>query len=184
MNVIVCAGNSERKVNEETIIWHDFADYAIGLFFDFDGQFHRVYEFCGNRRRSAYEREAFGLGVQRLHPDLRRVSAFDRPAVRSFGTQADLSDQARAFRTHVPRGWAVLKRGVYNRGPGASGHRRVDHRHDDAVIHWEAHPYAVPTPDHFLPLILCLGAAKDEKARVFNDVCNLGAIAMTGFVLG
>ena len=60
-------------------------------------------------------------------------------------------------------------------------------RDDDAVIHWEAHPYAdyaVPTPDHFLPLILCLGAAKDEKARVFNDVCNLGAIAMTGFVLG
>lgn len=60
-------------------------------------------------------------------------------------------------------------------------------RDDDAVIHWETYPdadYAVPTPDHFLPLILCLGAAKAEPARVFNDVCNLGAIAMTGFVLG
>ena len=60
-------------------------------------------------------------------------------------------------------------------------------RDDDAVIHWETHPhadYAVPTPDHFLPLLMCLGAAKDEPARVFNDVCNLGAIAMTGFVLG
>lgn len=60
-------------------------------------------------------------------------------------------------------------------------------RDDDAVIHWENHPdadYAVPTPDHFLPLVMCLGAAKDEKAAVFNDVCNLGAIAMTGFVLG
>ena len=60
-------------------------------------------------------------------------------------------------------------------------------RDDEAVIHWESNPnadYAVPTPDHFLPLIMCLGAAQDENAKVFNDVCNLGAIAMTGFVLG
>ena len=60
-------------------------------------------------------------------------------------------------------------------------------RDDEAVIHWESNPnadYAVPTPDHFLPLIMCLGAAQDEIAKVFNDVCNLGAIAMTGFVLG
>ena len=60
-------------------------------------------------------------------------------------------------------------------------------RDDEAVIHWESNlnaDYAVPTPDHFLPLIMCLGAAQDETVKVFNDVCNLGAIAMTGFVLG
>lgn len=60
-------------------------------------------------------------------------------------------------------------------------------RDDEAVMHWETNPnadYAVPTPDHFLPLIMCLGAARDETAKVFNDVCNLGAIAMTGFFFG
>lgn len=41
--------------------------------------------------------------------------------------------------------------------------------------------YAIPTPEHYFPLIYCLGAADGDPAQVFNNVCNLGSIAMTGF---
>lgn len=44
--------------------------------------------------------------------------------------------------------------------------------------------YAVPTPEHYLPLIYCLGAAGEDKAEVFNNICNLGSMAMTGFIFG
>ena len=55
------------------------------------------------------------------------------------------------------------------------------------VIHYEEGPsssYAVPTPDHFLPLLYVLGAADGDHAEIFNNVCNLGSMAMTGFVFG
>ena len=55
------------------------------------------------------------------------------------------------------------------------------------VLHYGTHPdasYAVPTPDHFLPLCYCLGAADGDAARAFNNVCSVGAIAMTGYVFG
>ena len=55
----------------------------------------------------------------------------------------------------------------------------------DAVIHYENHEhaaYAVPTPEHYLPLLYCLGAAGTDKATPFNNTCTLGSIAMTGFV--
>lgn len=60
-------------------------------------------------------------------------------------------------------------------------------RNDKSVIAYEAVPnaaYAVPTPEHFLPLIYCLGAAEGEKPTVFNNHCELGAIAMTGYAFG
>ncbi|MBR1581367.1 MAG: 4,5-DOPA dioxygenase extradiol [Selenomonadaceae bacterium] len=41
--------------------------------------------------------------------------------------------------------------------------------------------YAIPTPEHYLPLIYCLGAADGARAEVFNDVCNLGSLSMTGY---
>ncbi|MCC6094059.1 MAG: 4,5-DOPA dioxygenase extradiol [Eubacterium sp.] len=56
---------------------------------------------------------------------------------------------------------------------------------EDVVIHYDKLPdaaYAVPTPDHFLPLLYCLGAAEGDKVRVFNNVCNLGSMAMTGYL--
>ena len=40
--------------------------------------------------------------------------------------------------------------------------------------------YAVPTPDHFLPLLYCLGAGEGDEVETFNKVCNLGSMAMTG----
>ena len=63
----------------------------------------------------------------------------------------------------------------------------VKRRDDEAAIAYEKLPdaaYAVPTPDHYLPLLYCLGAAPGEKPCVFNNVCNLGSIAMTGFAFG
>lgn len=57
----------------------------------------------------------------------------------------------------------------------------------DRVIGFNSHPdaaYAVSTPDHYLPLLVCLGAAQGDKATVFNKVCNLGSMAMTGYTWG
>lgn len=58
---------------------------------------------------------------------------------------------------------------------------------ESKVIDYGTHPdaaYAVPTPDHYLPLLYCLGAAGGDSARAFNKVCNLGSMAMTGYVWG
>lgn len=58
-------------------------------------------------------------------------------------------------------------------------------RNDQAVMEYEAvshAAYAVPTPEHYLPLVYCLGAAEGEAPTVFNNHCDLGAIAMTGFI--
>ena len=55
------------------------------------------------------------------------------------------------------------------------------------VVNYENGPefaYAVPTPEHYLPLVYCLGAASRDRAEVFNNVCNLGSMAMTGFFFG
>lgn len=57
----------------------------------------------------------------------------------------------------------------------------------EKVIDYEKIPdadYAIPTPEHYLPLIYCLGAANGDGAEVFNNVCNLGSMAMTGFIFG
>ena len=60
-------------------------------------------------------------------------------------------------------------------------------RNDASVIHYDTRPeadYAVPTPEHFLPLLYILGASEGEKPFVFNHECNLGAIAMTSYLFG
>lgn len=57
----------------------------------------------------------------------------------------------------------------------------------EKAIRYEGHPnavYAVPTTEHYLPLIYCLGAADGDTVEVFNNVCNLGSMAMTGFIFG
>ncbi|MDD5852099.1 MAG: 4,5-DOPA dioxygenase extradiol [Galactobacillus timonensis] len=61
----------------------------------------------------------------------------------------------------------------------------VTEKQNEKVIHYTEGPeasYAVPTPDHYLPLVYCLGAAGDDSVREFNNVCNLGSMAMTGFL--
>ena len=60
-------------------------------------------------------------------------------------------------------------------------------RDDESVMAYDAiryAKYAVPTPEHFLPLIMMLGASEGEKPLVFNNHCELGAIAMTGYAFG
>lgn len=60
-------------------------------------------------------------------------------------------------------------------------------RDDSAVMRYDAVPnaaYAVPTPEHFLPLLYCLGVSEGETPMVFNNHCELGAIAMTGYAFG
>lgn len=43
--------------------------------------------------------------------------------------------------------------------------------------------YAVPTPDHFYPLLYTLGASDEEdKVSVFNKSCELGALTMTSYL--
>ena len=51
------------------------------------------------------------------------------------------------------------------------------HRYPDA-------DYAVPTPDHFLPLLYILGASQGESPYTFNNVRNLGSMALTGYAFG
>lgn len=43
---------------------------------------------------------------------------------------------------------------------------------------------AVPSPDHFMPLMYALGAAGTDTPAVFNDSRTLGSLSMTGFVFG
>lgn len=60
-------------------------------------------------------------------------------------------------------------------------------RDDQTVVGYEANKYARyagPTADHFLPLLYVLGASVGEQPKVFNNVCNLDAIAMTGYAFG
>ena len=60
-------------------------------------------------------------------------------------------------------------------------------RNDEAVIHYDTHKdadYAVPTKDHFLPLLYTLGASEGEKPMVYNNIRNLGSMSMTGYIFG
>lgn len=42
---------------------------------------------------------------------------------------------------------------------------------------------AVPTPDHFYPLLYTLGAStEDDKISVFNKSCELGSLTMTAYL--
>jgi 4,5-DOPA dioxygenase extradiol len=58
-------------------------------------------------------------------------------------------------------------------------------RDDEKVINYSSHKYAsyaVPTPDHFLPLVYMLGASQGDHATVFNDYRELGSMAMTSYL--
>ena len=55
----------------------------------------------------------------------------------------------------------------------------------NTVINYSNHPqasYAVPTPDHYLPLIYIMGASEGAKPTVFNQSYNSGSLSMTGFI--
>jgi 4,5-DOPA dioxygenase extradiol len=48
----------------------------------------------------------------------------------------------------------------------------------------EDYRFAVPSPDHFLPLLYVLGVrTKDDKATFFNDSLVGGSLSMTSLML-
>lgn len=63
----------------------------------------------------------------------------------------------------------------------------VNNRDDSALLAYEDLPnagYAIPTPEHYLPLIYALGASEGEPGRAFNNKADFGSVALTGFVFG
>lgn len=64
---------------------------------------------------------------------------------------------------------------------------KILEKNTEALIHYQEAPYsdyAVPTPDHYLPLLYAVGASDGDDAEVFNNVRNLGSMAMTGYAFG
>lgn len=62
----------------------------------------------------------------------------------------------------------------------------VERRDDEAVIGYASHPdarYAVPTADHFLPLLYVLGSNDGRRVTTFNNHLELDAMAMTGYLI-
>ena len=63
----------------------------------------------------------------------------------------------------------------------------ISKREDEKVIKYEEHEYsnyAVPTPDHFIPILYILGASQGEKPYIFNEVIELGSLSMTSYIFG
>ncbi|MDD2994257.1 MAG: 4,5-DOPA dioxygenase extradiol, partial [Pygmaiobacter sp.] len=47
----------------------------------------------------------------------------------------------------------------------------------------EAAALAVPMPDHYAPLLYTLGACTGgEQVTVFNPICVMGSLSMTGYL--
>lgn len=67
-------------------------------------------------------------------------------------------------------------------------HQQVKNRDDQKLIEdWHKHPagkMAVPTPEHFLPLVYCLGASFENRTTppevVYNEIQN-GSISMRSY---
>ncbi len=67
-------------------------------------------------------------------------------------------------------------------------HQQVKNRDDQNLIEsWDKHPagkLAVPTPEHFLPLVYCLGASFENRINppevVYNEIQN-GSISMRSY---
>lgn len=65
--------------------------------------------------------------------------------------------------------------------------RILSGRFDEVVRSYKEAPHAkraVPTKDHYYPLLCALGAGAGSEAAVFNKACTLGSISMTSYVLG
>lgn len=63
----------------------------------------------------------------------------------------------------------------------------VEKRDDERVIDYKSLPfahYAIPSPEHYLPLLYVLGATRSEKVTVFNNTCVSGSLGMAGFITG
>jgi 4,5-DOPA dioxygenase extradiol len=63
----------------------------------------------------------------------------------------------------------------------------VDSNDFHLLIHYtslENYKYAIPTPEHYLPLLYCLGLkTKTDSITYFNDVTTNGSISMLGLLI-
>jgi len=59
---------------------------------------------------------------------------------------------------------------------------------DDALVRYDEHPdgrLAVPTPDHYLPLLYVAGIRQnDDPLKILVDGVDLGSVSMTAVQLG
>lgn len=64
----------------------------------------------------------------------------------------------------------------------------VIQRNFNEILNYKSHEFAnfaVPSPDHFYPLLYILGASeKDDNIEIFNDECVLGSLSMTSYLIG
>ena len=63
----------------------------------------------------------------------------------------------------------------------------LKHKDHKALINYADHPsssLALPTNEHYLPLIYCIGAAFGENAEFFNEKIVYGSVSMLCAVLG
>lgn len=63
----------------------------------------------------------------------------------------------------------------------------ISKREDKKVINYQENEYsnyAVPTPDHFMPILYILGASQGEKPYIFNEIRELGSLSMTSYAFG
>lgn len=61
----------------------------------------------------------------------------------------------------------------------------IENHEPNKVIDFASHPdtnHAVPSPDYFLPLLYGLKAYEGESVEIFNNICNLGSLAMTCYI--
>lgn len=76
--------------------------------------------------------------------------------------------------------WAIEMNEVFK--------KHISNRNHDALINYEslgnAAKLAVPTPDHYYPLLYSLGLQnKNEEAFIFNDKLMAGSLTMTSLVI-
>lgn len=76
--------------------------------------------------------------------------------------------------------WAVEMNEVFK--------KHIDNRNHQALINYEslgsAAKLAVPTPDHYYPLLYSLGLQeKNENAFIFNDKLMAGSLTMTSLII-
>lgn len=87
-----------------------------------------------------------------------------------------------------------LRRVEWNRQGGTETAERFDGWVKSSILNREFAPlaayadhpdgrYAVPTTDHYLPLLYTLGAvAADDTIEVVNEACMMGSLSMTSYV--
>lgn len=130
------------------------------------------------------------------------VTQFQIDATRPARWHLEAGKKFRSLRDEgvliVGSGNVVHNLGRMNMAPGAEAHPSSVRFHDyilealrnndeDALCNYAAHPdaaYAVPTPEHFLPLLYVAGARRGEDVGLINDGYEYSSLSMLSFFFG